>query len=286
MAKLSKTLTALLIVILILLVSGTVVSFYLYQKEFQLRTSAETELKKVQEVEMKLQGELASAKKQVALLEDQNKDIEEKLESSMSDLEVEQGLKEKIKQENDSLKESMEKESQKAEKLRLDLSKELEVIQKKLVSEQEHSKQLETQMQEFANKNSELEGRLSQTQSQLLKDEDAPVAAAVEPAPPVDDVSSSNPNSGIELPKIVVNPNETNPKGRILSVDQDTEFVIFDLGVQDGVKQGDMMSIYRGQDYLGDIKVTRVQDKMSAADLVPPISSRTIRKNDLVVLKQ
>ena len=281
MAKLSKTFTALIIVILILLVSGTVVSFYLYQKEVQLRTDAESELKRVQEIEMKLQGELAETKKQVALLDDQNKDIEGKLENSISDLEVEQGLKEKIKQENDSLKETLEQESQRAERLRLDLSKELEVIQQKLASEQEHAKQLETQMQEFANKNKELEGRLSQTQSQLLEDEDAPAPAVDEPATTVDKISSRN----IELPTIVVNP-DARAQGRILSVDQDTEFVIFDLGLQDGVKQGDLMSIYRGNDYLGDIKVTRVQDKMSAADLVPPVSSRTIRKNDLVVLKQ
>ena len=36
------------------------------------------------------------------------------------------------------------------------------------------------------------------------------------------------------------------------------------------------------KNYLGDIKVTRLQDEMSAADLLPPFSSQTVRKNDQV----
>jgi hypothetical protein len=71
-----------------------------------------------------------------------------------------------------------------------------------------------------------------------------------------------------------------------LSVDKETEFLIFDLGAKSGVKQGDVMSVMRGDNYLGDIKVSRVQDEMSAADLIPPFSSRMVRKNDSVVPKQ
>jgi hypothetical protein len=43
--------------------------------------------------------------------------------------------------------------------------------------------------------------------------------------------------------------------------------------------------VFRGNEYLGDIKATRVQDEMSAADIVPPLSSKGISKNDTVVLK-
>ena len=89
----------------------------------------------------------------------------------------------------------------------------------------------------------------------------------------------------VELDKIVVLPNEV-PEGRILSIDQDTDFVIINLGDKDGVKTGDVLSISRGQEYLGDVKVTRVQSEMSAADLIPPLSSKTLRKNDQVVLKK
>jgi hypothetical protein len=44
------------------------------------------------------------------------------------------------------------------------------------------------------------------------------------------------------------------------------------------------MSVYRGDEYLGDVRVSRVQEELSAADLIPPFSSRKVRKNDSVVL--
>ena len=75
-------------------------------------------------------------------------------------------------------------------------------------------------------------------------------------------------------------------QGRVLSVDKENDFLIFNLGEKDGVKPGFLMSIYRGEDYLGDVKVSRVQSEMSAADFVPPFSSQKVRKNDQVVAKK
>jgi hypothetical protein len=88
----------------------------------------------------------------------------------------------------------------------------------------------------------------------------------------------------VELDKIVVNP-QNGTKGHVLSIDTDAEFVVFNLGLNQGVKPDDLLSVYRGDEYLGDIKATRVQEEMSAADIIPPLSSREIRKNDTVVLK-
>jgi len=88
----------------------------------------------------------------------------------------------------------------------------------------------------------------------------------------------------VELDKIVVNPQNIT-KGYVLSVDTDVEFVVFNLGLKEGVKPDDLLSVFHGDQYLGDIKATRVQDEMSAADIIPPLSSRQIHKNDIVVLK-
>ena len=109
----------------------------------------------------------------------------------------------------------------------------------------------------------------------------------------------------VELEQIVVNPaigleeekNTTEeetfipissgriPEGRILTVDIETEFVVVNLGKKDGIVEDMFMSVYRGPHYLGDIKVTRVQPEMSAADIIPPFSSQMVRKNDQVVAK-
>ena len=63
------------------------------------------------------------------------------------------------------------------------------------------------------------------------------------------------------------------------------EFIVFNLGLKQGVKSDDLLSVYRGDEYLGDVKATRVQDEMSAADIIPPLSPQEVRKNDTVVLK-
>ena len=73
--------------------------------------------------------------------------------------------------------------------------------------------------------------------------------------------------------------------GRVLTVDRETEFVVVNLGKKDGVHKGQILSVYRQKDYLGDIKVTRVQPNMSAADLIPPFSSRIVQKDDQVFFK-
>ncbi len=120
-----------------------------------------------------------------------------------------------------------------------------------------------------------------------------------------DDEADASLGSGIELGEIIVIPGEEittrrnvsyarSPleeavsaldetlEGRILSVDTETEFVIVSLGKMDGVKVGAVLSIFRGDDYVGDIRVTRLQPEMSAADLIPPFSIRSIKKNDQV----
>ncbi|MGE0268984.1 MAG: hypothetical protein AB7S78_11080 [Candidatus Omnitrophota bacterium] len=75
------------------------------------------------------------------------------------------------------------------------------------------------------------------------------------------------------------------PEGRVLSVDIETEFVVINLGEKHGLQKGLFLSVYRGNEYLGDIKVTRTQDEMAAADLVPPLSGKMLRKNDQVIAK-
>ena len=89
----------------------------------------------------------------------------------------------------------------------------------------------------------------------------------------------------VDLDRIVVTPDSAKA-GKVLNVDPETEFLIFDLGAKNGIKQGDIMSVNRGSAYLGDVRVTRVQEEMSAADFVPPFSSKKVRKNDQVVPKK
>ncbi len=90
-------------------------------------------------------------------------------------------------------------------------------------------------------------------------------------------------NDKMELDRIVVGQKS---KGKVLSIDKESEFIICNIGANQGVKIGDFLSVFKGDEYLGDVKVSRVQEEMSAADFVAPLSSRNVHKNDSVVLQQ
>src|SRR3989338_8024748 len=102
-------------------------------------------------------------------------------------------------------------------------------------------------------------------------------------------INNSDSATMTEPPQVKLDPIVVRPmgdvQGKILTVDQDTQFIIFDLAEGEGVLEGSVMSVYRGNEYLGDIKVTRVQPEMSAADFIPPLTSQHVNKDDLVIPK-
>ncbi|MFA5260034.1 MAG: hypothetical protein WC450_02265 [Candidatus Omnitrophota bacterium] len=97
----------------------------------------------------------------------------------------------------------------------------------------------------------------------------------------------------VELPPIVVSaagetligPQEvvlTVPgfNGNIVSVNDENNFVIVDLGQNDGLKLGDNMSVYRGAEYVAALEVIQVRKDIAAADIKNKVA--TIHVGDAV----
>ena len=243
-----KTLTILLIVISILLLSLTGISLFFFQKETELRKSLENKLASAKAAEAKLDSDLKEAKKQIFLLEEKDKESDEKIEGLLDELELEKGLREEIKSENTALKDALSGESQTKEKLQADLQAaqdQMTTLEEKLKAEEAKRTELETK----------------------LKDMEGADA------------------SQVELEKIVVNPGEI-PAGKILSVNNENNFATINLGQDVGLAADTVLAVYRGEKYLGDIKVTRVEAAASVADFIPPFSSKQVKKNDKVMTKK
>ncbi len=340
-----KTLTIFLVLISVLLLSLTVIAMFFFQKESEMRKLTETKLEQSQASEAKLQGDLKEAKKRVFLLEEKAKEAEEKISDLQSDLELAQGVRDQIKQENATLREALESETQSKEQLRSQMDKELteakqkvSEIETQLESEKKEYTALEDQIKVLKGaapavwsapaapaQEPQLQPQLQpelqpapqpQPQSISVPPDTASPAAAVEnPVTPVTPVESAGPSpsgttaespsstpeemkpspqgppqakaeNGIQLGTIVVTPDKNSREGKILSVDQENDFLIFDLGEKNGISEGTVMSIYRGKDYLGDVKVSNVQPDMAAADFIPPFSSQKVRKSDQIVIKK
>ena len=87
----------------------------------------------------------------------------------------------------------------------------------------------------------------------------------------------SGTTDGIELPPIVVNSSSQSGfsagaqrpdfNGKIVSVNQDNNFVIVSLGQNSGLQSGDVLSVYRNSQYIARLQVIQVRKDISAADI-------------------
>jgi len=68
----------------------------------------------------------------------------------------------------------------------------------------------------------------------------------------------------VELERIVVTSlNEV--EGRVLAVDKANDLIVVNLGVKSNVKNGDKLSIYRGDEFIAKAELVKVENNVSAA---------------------
>jgi len=85
----------------------------------------------------------------------------------------------------------------------------------------------------------------------------------------------------IELEKIVIK-TSSRLKGKILSYDKDNAFVATDLGVQNNLKLGDILSVYRNDVFVGRIQIEKFEGISSAAVVLSPWKNVEFQENDVV----
>ena len=277
-----RTVLIFLVLIVIILICGVSISLFLLQKETQTRKATESSLEESNVLNSRIEAALKEAEKQIDVLKGKNKDADDKINGLMEELDLEAALRDEIKAENKKLKDLLEAEGKSKVEMRQKLAAEIEAVQAKLTALESKSAAtldeaaaLKKTADDLQKKNAELEAKLKNAED----------TAAARPRSEILPVPGQPGDEKVDLDRIVISPGSAK-EGRVLNVDTETEFLIFDLGVKSGIKQGDVMSIYRGKTFLGDVKVSRVQEDMAAADFIPPFSSRKVRKNDQVVPKR
>ena len=293
-----KVLVIFLVIFVILSLSLAGLAMFFLSKEKERRISTETALEQSVANAVKLEAKLQDAIKQGFLLQEKNKEADEKINGLLDELELQEGIREELKKENQALKEKFEKEANAKAELQEKLASNAEAAQRlpeleaQLQTEQGARQELEQKLSASEERAKTLEEALAKMQQQGVE---SPAPVPVEAAPeaeepqqqetPVIEEESSGDKEEIQLEKIVVAPAKAAPEGRVVMVDTETEFVIVNLGANNGIKEEQVLAVSRGKDQLGEIKVTRVQPEMSAADFIPPLTSRQIRKDDSVVIK-
>lgn len=88
----------------------------------------------------------------------------------------------------------------------------------------------------------------------------------------------------VQLEKVIVTPAPSSGggiQGRVVSVHPEWKFVVVDLGWST-VNIGDVVSIYRNEQFLAKARIERVQEQVCAATLLPEWSETEIEINDVV----
>jgi hypothetical protein len=92
-------------------------------------------------------------------------------------------------------------------------------------------------------------------------------------------------SGGVDLPPIVVNgtknqtfslvdevqPQESDSlpgfNGKVVSINEDNNFIIVDIGEKSGLRLGDSLSVYRDSKYIARLEVIQVRKDIAAADI-------------------
>ncbi len=277
MAKTSgKTLTIFLVIFFVLLISVTSISVFFFLQEADQREFVEYNLEQLRVKYDNAENRLKEVEKEKMVLDQKLKEAEAEIDRLEKDADYQEGLAEKFK-----------KDKQEAENSLLTIKKQQETVKAELEVQikqaQDQVAELKVQLDAALERNKELEQKWQDLQAgkggMSIKGPSSDPAA-----PSGEQVSAGAGVSGIDLDPIVIN--AVGAKGSIINVDRETDFVIVRLGMEDGLKEGDVLSVYRGETYLGDLKTTRVEQDMAAADFVPPLSSQNIFETDTVVIKQ
>jgi hypothetical protein len=78
-------------------------------------------------------------------------------------------------------------------------------------------------------------------------------------------VPNKNP---IELEKIIVS-SLLEAEGKVLAVDKQNSLIVINLGSANNLKTGDKFSVYRGNNFIANAELVKVQDRFSAAMVLP-----------------
>lgn len=88
----------------------------------------------------------------------------------------------------------------------------------------------------------------------------------------------------VDLEKIVVT-SLLEAEGRVLAVDKQNDLIVVNFGLVNNVKNGDRISVYKGNDFIANAELVKVQNEISAALILPESRKNVdVEINDLVKL--
>ncbi len=237
-------------------------------------------------------------KRLMGLLDPKNSEME-KLKAENMDLSVKVS---KLEEENFMLEQKLADSTQIAEVLSLDLLKEksrAEEGSQEFEEAKAENRLLRAKLEEFEGTIGKFDKLLAEKEDQI---ENLKVTFVRQQSQDELRAEAYQAPSEVDLPPIVVEGSyparsttriRTSPlekittpsshsKGRIITINREHDFVVIDLGRQDGVDVGTYFDVYRGSFTIGSIEVIQARGKISACDIKYVKDGYKIEVDDLI----
>ncbi|MFA5356604.1 MAG: hypothetical protein WC301_04295 [Candidatus Omnitrophota bacterium] len=289
-AKMPLIVMALLIVASLSLAGS---GFYLLQKEKAKNSMLQDQLQGLKMEQEAAEAKLAQYTKTISQLEVNLKDAQSEV------YELTDTLEKQAKEKDEALGrlQRLNQELNQQKELRAELEKSLQQAQSDTKEVVEQLKEIGSKRVVLEARIKELEAQLKQTQANaqpqgvelgtiVVASEDN-MGAAKKVEPPADTTKRQPKAQPSKQAPIQPKEQAATPssEGKVLVVNKEYDFIVVNLGSRNGVKPGDIFAIYRGNKYLGDIKVAKTHDSMSAADFLTPAIKNSVREGDRIVQK-
>ncbi len=284
-----STLTKIFIVLMVVFsiaFTTMIISFVARTDDWRALASTYQDELKIVETHMQKQAAAHAAEKTAWLdtkntLENRVSDVQTTVANQASEL---AGLREDVAR--------LQAEKGSSEALAHQLTSELNVAHNGWLEQRDQRKAIEKRNMELSTRNADLNERvneltaqvvvMAQQQKQLeqqvniLQDEQKQMARGGQAGGQARQAAASS--SGLERVSSVTPPASTPIRGRVAEVDGNIATIT--VGSSDGVQQDMVFVIYRGRDYIGDLRVTDVEPNLAAGRIVN--SRGTPRVDDMV----
>ncbi len=237
------------IVIVAVVISSIIYFLSATEKEKSSRIKTQNDLNTVIKEKISLEDELKKTNAEKTMLEETVNKLKSKMDVLTKDLDTEKSTSQEI---SVKLKEK-EKES--------------DGFKAELTSLKKEKEKMETKISEAALKIKTLELSLSQLHA---------VKADLERK--IDNIM--NKRLEVELERVVIKPKPG--IARILAVNNSYGFVVLNLGEQHSMEEGRIMGVFRGAELTAKIKIQKIYETMSVADIIFEASPSIIREEDTV----
>ena len=263
-----------LIVLIIISLSFGALSFYLYQKEHAQNIQLQDQITELNQRQRITEGKLEDAKKAASELTLKLQEANSKVDS----------LTEELTQQKSALTET----SNKLDQVNSDLQQQKslrEDLEGRLKTAQDEGKQIKEQIKIIQQQKTQLEDKIKNLEAGSGGVELGKVIVNSEGVV-VDNAAKGKPNVAVAKPQNAGNKSvpPAGLEGKVMIVNKEFNFVVINLGSKDKVNVGDAFAVSRNSKYIGDLKVEKVHESMSAAGFAVELKDQ-IKENDKITQK-